>query len=1039
MIPVTKGQPSAPAFWVEPTAVRYDTNNATLGTIFNVTVWGSVAVDTRGWQVNLEFDSSELQAVAVDYTTGTPSEFFAGHTKYIIYPSIDNEAGTILAGEILFDDHVGPTSGSLFSVTFQIIAAPGQGQSITSLIDPTYDIDSFIISLFIDTNNMVETPLSTVPCRYTYCDSAVSSPNPTFVYCSRNPVRANRPVTCIATVSGVDPTGTIAWLTDSSTGWFSPSVSDLTSGNCSTTYTDSSPGIATITACYSGDSYNTPSNGSTILKVKTQTGQSWTYVSCARDFAYVNSPVTIYASVSSSDQMDIIPTGTITWSTDSSTGSFTPSISTLSFGSCSTAYIDASPGIATITASYGGDLFNYPSQAYLTLEVKPQLVIPSAFLLNVPYHRQIRSYYCGPAALEEVFHYYGPDIPQTEIADVARTASDGTYSCDMVRAAHFSSLSTSIGNESSVSYTGYTARKLGYAALECGGMTIEELKSVIAQGYPVIVLTTWHFRVAVGYDDKFIIFQDPYYGTLCRMTYSSFSTDWDYSGHWGLLVSPWHVDITNSHNVLQGDEFNVMATITYPWVDPFQYWPQATSANVTVTLPPGLSLAAGETAQKAYEIPVLGPGQSFNVSWTVEAQALGNYRINVEAEGLVNGYMPPLPNGYSEYAYEDRIGGTNQSTVAVTSNLDVSPPVTADDYDGIWHNHSFNVNLSVNDDMTGALETFYHINNGVRKAVSLNGQPMIETSNMNNTLEYWSIDWAGNEELPHKLLTGVKLDLTKPVFSVPVRAPAAEVQPHEPVRISVNVTDEVSGIQNVTLQYSLDSGVTWIAEAMALNVSTGLYEAGIPGQPAGTLVKYRLTACDWAGNNAVRPDSGQNYSYQVQFLEASVIPDRETLNLGYNGQWLTFQIGLPEGYSVGDIDISSLKLNGTVTADSSMTDIVDLDNSEIQELAACFNRTLVSQFVLSSSVTTGNVTLDFSGTLNDGSLFEGTCTIGVRMRGDTNLDGKVDMQDIATTARAFGSFQGQPSYKGVLDENEDNRIDLKDIALIARNFGKVYL
>jgi hypothetical protein len=204
-------------------------------------------------------------------------------------------------------------------------------------------------------------------------------------------------------------------------------------------------------------------------------------------------------------------------------------------------------------------------------------------------------------------------------------------------------------------------------------------------------------------------------------------------------------------------------------------------------------------------------------------------------------------------------------------------------------------------------------------------------------------------------------------------------------------------------------------------------------------VKYRLTACDWAGNNAVRPDSGQNYSYQVQFLEASVIPDRETLNLGYNGQWLTFQIGLPEGYSVGDIDISSLKLNGTVTADSSMTDIVDLDNSEIQELAACFNRTLVSQFVLSSSVTTGNVTLDFSGTLNDGSLFEGTCTIGVRMRGDTNLDGKVDMQDIATTARAFGSFQGQPSYKGVLDENEDNRIDLKDIALIARNFGKVYL
>ena len=44
------------------------------------------------------------------------------------------------------------------------------------------------------------------------------------------------------------------------------------------------------------------------------------------------------------------------------------------------------------------------------------VIIPS-----VPYHSQIKDYYCGPASLEMVFDYYGPDISQYEIADAART------------------------------------------------------------------------------------------------------------------------------------------------------------------------------------------------------------------------------------------------------------------------------------------------------------------------------------------------------------------------------------------------------------------------------------------------------------------------------------------------------------------------------------------------------------------------------------------------------------------------------------------
>lgn len=88
-----------------------------------------------------------------------------------------------------------------------------------------------------------------------------------FITFSVNPVAAGSPVVCIATVSGSNPTGTVAWSTDSGTGHFSSSNTTLSSGSCSTNYTDTSPGNVTITASYSGDVNNVRSNSSATLTV----------------------------------------------------------------------------------------------------------------------------------------------------------------------------------------------------------------------------------------------------------------------------------------------------------------------------------------------------------------------------------------------------------------------------------------------------------------------------------------------------------------------------------------------------------------------------------------------------------------------------------------------------------------------------------------------------------------------------------------------------------------------------------------------------
>jgi len=98
----------------------------------------------------------------------------------------------------------------------------------------------------------------------------------------------------------------------------------------------------------------------------------------------------------------------------------------------------------------------------------------------------------------------------------------------------------------------------------------------------------------------------------------------------------------------------------------------------------------------------------------------------------------------------------------VIEKRDVTPPVTRALYEDIWHNADFTITLKANDDMSGVAETYYRINNGPVKKVSVDGHPLITVEGANNTLEYWSVDKAGNEET-HKFITSIKLDKSKPI------------------------------------------------------------------------------------------------------------------------------------------------------------------------------------------------------------------------------------------------------------------------------------
>lgn len=168
----------------------------------------------------------------------------------------------------------------------------------------------------------------------------------------------------------------------------------------------------------------------------------------------------------------------------------------------------------------------------------------------------------------------------------------------------------------------------------------------------------------------------------------------------------------------------------------------------------------------------------------------------------------------------------------------------------------------------------YRINDGPVKAVSVDGQSLITTEGANNTLEYWSIDNAGNEELPHKVLTGIKLDKTAPTIGIPFRIPEGDVEPDQEVGVLVNVADFLSGVKDVTLSYNLNDSPLWIDVPMTFNSTTGLYETAIQVQQAHTLVRYKITAYDNAGNFKFEDNNGTYYAYTVipEFPSTMLLP-----------------------------------------------------------------------------------------------------------------------------------------------------------------------
>ncbi len=235
---------------------------------------------------------------------------------------------------------------------------------------------------------------------------------------------------------------------------------------------------------------------------------------------------------------------------------------------------------------------------------------------------------------------------------------------------------------------------------------------------------------------------------------------------------------------------------------------------------PSLGVGVDGTVHIAWQddTDYAGFGADYDIFYRRFVQGAGWTTIEVvSTESTMGAYNPSLDvgsDGAVHIAWSDDTdyGGAGTDFDILYKSINVNALGTVDDYDGQWRTADFTITLTDTNDVSGTSEIYYKINDGATMSVDADGQPYITTEGANNKLEYWSVDNADNEELPHKVLVGIKLDKTVPTGSVEivqVKGGDEETTYSELVTLTLSAEDPESGVAEMRISNDGSSWSSW--------------------------------------------------------------------------------------------------------------------------------------------------------------------------------------------------------------------------------------
>jgi PKD repeat protein len=219
---------AADAMWVEPSSSVF----SALAN-FNVTVWMNITENVFAYQVDLLYNSTQLNCTRAGYTAGGSSNYFKGHVTVSPPPVLST--GSVLAFESLSGSDMlqGPHCDSLVWAQFQILTAPTSGNFTSEFdISTEYPTNTWVLD-----PNLNNIPIVPYNANYTFIGprpsplSVTISANSTSIYIGQSALFTS-------TVTGGTSPYTYQWFLNST------SVPSVTSSNW--TYTPASVGSASV-------------------------------------------------------------------------------------------------------------------------------------------------------------------------------------------------------------------------------------------------------------------------------------------------------------------------------------------------------------------------------------------------------------------------------------------------------------------------------------------------------------------------------------------------------------------------------------------------------------------------------------------------------------------------------------------------------------------------------------------------------------------------------------------------------------------------
>ena len=154
--------------------------------------------------------------------------------------------------------------------------------------------------------------------------------------------------------------------------------------------------------------------------------------------------------------------------------------------------------------------------------------------------------------------------------------------------------------------------------------------------------------------------------------------------------------------------------------------------------------------------------------------------------------------------------GNSATFTSPAVNIDFTQPSTVITLPGInetqeWFAAAVTVTLSATDNLSGIANSFYRVDGGATQTYA---SPFSITSDGNHSVEYWSVDVAGNIETHHTRI--VRIDSTKPVTQASVSGTAGTNEWYRSaVQVSLSATDNFSGVLKTFYQINGGPEITY--------------------------------------------------------------------------------------------------------------------------------------------------------------------------------------------------------------------------------------